>query len=231
MRLNGKISTCIVEEHLLVRRGIASIVKDFVRVGSVFEAGDEKELIRVLKGTRVDVVILDYYFRFGEFARTAEYILKNFPQTKILVLGMLDIDAGFMRWVETGVHGCLIENFDEAEIERAIYAVVDKDFYQSEQLSKRLKDYVVKARTELSGHVNVYLSGRETEVLKLICEEYCAKEIAEMLSISEKTVHTHRLNIMKKTGAKSSIGLLKYALTHRICSPNLEPLLNHAEYP
>jgi two-component system response regulator DegU len=125
---------------------------------------------------------------------------------------MHDSEKYILHMMEMGVQAFLLKNTEPDELERAIYSVVEKDFYHNELvasiLRKNIKDKKGGQRPVFG---NVDLSDREKEVLKLICRELTIREIGLKLFLSENTVRNHRVNIMEKVGVKNAVGLVKYA--------------------
>jgi DNA-binding NarL/FixJ family response regulator len=217
MNISKKLGICIVGENTLMRKGIAMILSNFTRIGRVSQAANERELIRELRNDEShDLVLLDADMRSPGAALIAEHLYRDYQEVKILAVGVTKNPRCIVHLLESGVHGCLLENVDEPQFEKAIYSVVDNDFYQDETVAKLVRDHVICN----SGHHHprTTLSSREQEILQLICREYDARQIGEMLYISEKTVHAHRLNILKKTKVKGTIGLLKFAVANGFLS-------------
>jgi two-component system response regulator DegU len=143
----------------------------------------------------------------------AEQLLKKFPDVKIIVLTSHDSEKYMLYMLELGVNSFLLKNTDPNELERAIYAVADNDFYHNELLNsvirKSLKDRLGSSRPIFKTEQPI--SEREREILKMICDEISLKDIANRLAVSEKTIQTHKLNIQSKLNVKSTVGLVKAA--------------------
>ncbi|HMJ69653.1 MAG TPA: response regulator transcription factor [Cyclobacteriaceae bacterium] len=214
MNVYRKLGVCIVGEYTLMRKGIALLLESFSRVGRVSQATNERELIRALRGNEApDLVLIDADMQIPGATLLAGHLYRDFPEVKIVAVGVSGNPDSIVHLIESGVHGCLLRSADETEIEKAIYSVVDNDFYQDETVSKIIREHVACSKVG-HNHGRTMLSVREQEILQLICKEYDARQIGEMLYISEKTVHAHRLNILKKTKVKGSIGLIKFALAN-----------------
>jgi two-component system, NarL family, response regulator DegU len=206
--MSSKISLYIADDHNIVRRGMARLLKSFNRVQEVVEASNGKELIALIKKKVPDAVILDIEMPVMGGIETAKYINEHFPSVKILVLTMHIEEVFISRLMEYGVHGFLSKSSEPEEVERALYSIVDKDFYRNE-----LMDNVSSRRPHLQEEdaYSSKLSTREIEILLLICQELTPGEISERLQISEKTFFNHRANILKKANVRSNVGLLKFA--------------------
>ncbi len=209
----SKINICLVDDHQIFRKALIRLLKTFKRTGEICEAGNGEECLRQVKKNKPHVVLLDLEMPIMNGTECAELLLKRFPNVKIIVLTMHDSEKYMMYMLELGVHSFLLKNTDPQELEEAISGVVDHDYYHNELLNSVIhKSLKSKAKQErpIFGS-NQVLSEREREVLKMICDEVSLKEISIRLSVSEKTVQSHKLNIQNKLNTKSTVGLVKAA--------------------
>jgi two-component system response regulator DegU len=207
-----KFKVYIADDHTLFRKAMVNLLKTFDRVAEVKDAENGKELLTLMKYEEPDVVIVDLQMPVMDGAETSEQIIKRYPNVKIIILTMHDSNKYILHMMETGVHALLLKNTEPDELERAIYAVAEKDFYHNELvvnvLRKNVKDKNASKRPNFKP---VDLSEREKEVLLLICKELTIREIGQKLSLSENTVRNHRVNMMEKVGVNNTVGLVKYA--------------------
>lgn len=207
-----KIDICVVDDHQIFRKAMVRLLKTFARVGDICEAGNGEECLKQVKEKGPQVVLLDLDMPVMNGKDCAEQLLKKFPDVKIIVLTMHDSEKYMVVMLELGVHSFLQKNTDPEELERAIHAVIDHDFYYNDLLNaaihRGMQGKVKRERLALGPRD---LTEREEEILKLICSEKSLKEIAHLLSVSEKTVQSHKLNIQSKLGVKSTVGLVKVA--------------------
>lgn len=210
---NNKIKVVIADDHALVRTGMIRLFSTFPRVGEIREAGNGKELVDICRLFQPDVALVDIEMPVMDGFGASEIILERFPDVKIIILTMHAGEDYIERFLSLGVHGFLSKNTNQEELERAIYAVVDKDFYHNEATSSTIRKLMANRGREMAPK-RVNLTPREIEVLSLICQEVPYHVISDKLFISEKTVHNHRTRIMRKIGAKSTVGLVRYAYTH-----------------
>jgi DNA-binding NarL/FixJ family response regulator len=189
------------------------LVKSFKRIGDVTEAGNGNECLELFKSNLPHVVLLDLEMPGMNGLECAEHLLQKYPDLKIIILTMHDSERYMAYMLELGVHSFLLKNTAPEELEKAIYSVYDLDFYHNDLLSsvirKSLKEKLKKERPNFGAKTE--LTDREREVLRLICEELSFKEISERLSVNEKTVYAHKLNIQEKLGVKGTVGLVKAA--------------------
>ena len=203
-----KLNIYIADDHTFVRKGMTRLLKTFSRVGEVAEASDGKELIALVKRTAPDVVLLDLEMPIMGGSETAKYMVDHFPNVKIIVLTMHTEEFFVLNLMEIGVHGFLSKNAEPEEVERAIYSVIEKDFYRNDIVNNAMLNGIKRT----SG-VNK-LSSREMEILLLICQEFTPTEISDRLQISEKTFFNHRSHILEKIDGRSNVSIVKYAYQH-----------------
>jgi two-component system, NarL family, response regulator DegU len=209
--MSKKLKVYIADDHTLFRKAMVNLIGSFEFVGEVKDAENGKALLALMKYEAPDVAIIDLQMPVMDGAETCENIVEKFPDVKIIVLTMHDSERYILHMMEMGVHAFLLKNTEPDELEEAIHAVVEKDFYHNDLvatvLRKNVKDKKVGHRPMFSSE----LSDREKEVVMLVCQELTIKEIGQRLSISENTVRNHRVNIMEKVGVNNMVGLVKYA--------------------
>lgn len=206
--MNSPIRVYLADDHPVVRKGMARLLKTFPRIKDVMDAANGRELLALIQHELPDAVILDIEMPTMGGVETARFIGENYPTVKILVLTMHTEEVFINKLMDLGVHGFLSKSVEPEELERALYSIVDRDFYRNNLVEEALGRYSRSAREEVYGKLSI----REVEVLLLICQELSPREISDRLQISEKTFFNHRSNILEKTGARNNIGLLKYAL-------------------
>lgn len=215
--MKDKIKVYIADDHTLFRKAMVNLLKTFRKIRLVKDAENGKELLNLIKQEPPDVAIVDLQMPVMDGTETCEHILQRHPDIKIIVLTMHDSENYILHMMELGVHAFLLKNTEPDELERAIYAVVEKDFYHNDLVAAVLRKNMKSKKTgQRPDFKNADLSEREKEILKLICRELTIREIGHRLSLSENTVRNHRANIMEKIGVKNAVGLVKYAYETRL---------------
>ena len=188
------------------------LLKTFSHIGEICEAGNGEECLKQVKEKRPMVVLLDLDMPKMNGKACAEQLVKKYPDVKIIVLTMHDSEKYMVAMLEVGVHSFLHKSTDPEELEKAIHSVIENDFYYNDLLNMAIfRSMQGKAKFEQPTLGSKKLTGREEEILKLICNEKSLKEIAHSLSVSEKTIQSHKLHIQNKLGVKSTVGLVKAA--------------------
>lgn len=210
---SSKIDICLVDDHHLFRIALCQLVQTFPRINEVTEAENGLKCLDLLEKKQPHVVVLDLEMPVMNGVECAEKLILKYPDLKIIILTMHDNEKSILHMIEIGVHSFLLKNSDPVELERAIYAVVDRDFYHNDLLvsvlRKSMRNQLKARRPDFSDAPG--LTDREKEVLRLICEDKSTKEIGSSLNISEKTVHTHKQNIQTKLDVKTTVGMVRAA--------------------
>ena len=207
-----QLKVYIADDHTLFRKAMVNLLRSFERVGDVKDAENGKELLALIKYETPDVVIVDLQMPVMDGSEASAQIIHKFPEVKIIVLTMHDSNKFILHMMDLGVHAFLLKNTEPDELEKAIYAVCDKDFYHNELVASVLRKNVKEKKVgQRPVFQSAELTEREKEVLLLICQEMTMKEIGQRLFLSENTVRNHRVNIMEKVGVNNIVGLVKYA--------------------
>lgn len=210
---SSKIDICVVDDHHIFRKAVCQLVKTFPRIREVTDAENGLKCLESVAKKQPHVVLLDLEMPVMNGVDCAEQLIRKYPEMKIIILTMHDNEKSILHMIEIGVNSFLLKNSDPIELERAISAVVDRDFYHNDLLvsvlRKSMRKQLKARRPDFSAAT--MLTEREQEVLRLICEDKSTKEIASMLGINEKTVHSHKLNVQSKLEVKTTVGMVRAA--------------------
>jgi len=212
--MTEKIKVAIADDQQLFRQGIISLLKEFDNIEIVFEAVDGKDLVSKMdkSAEKPDVILLDIEMPVMNGIEALKKIKSKGYDTKVIILTMHDEEEMVIHLIETGANGFLPKNEDIDNVVNAIIAVVDGDYYFNDKFSKGMLKSLIT-----DNHINPrfqdnQLNDIETEVAKLICEEFTNKEIAAKLNLSVRSVDGHRERILKKIGARNTAGIVMYAI-------------------
>ncbi len=202
------IKVYVADDHPIVRQGMVRLLSTFKGVGKAKEAANGKELLDLMDAELPDAVIIDVEMPVMGGIDAAKIISKRFPSVKILILTLHTEEVFINRLLDIGVNGFLTKSVEPDELERAIYAVVENDFYNNSIVENSKKK---NHKSNAEDHATK-LSTREIEILILICQDLTPGDISQRLQISEKTFFNHRAHILEKSGARSNVGLVKFAI-------------------
>ena len=202
----------LADDHTLIRRGIRKMIEEEDPFTVIGEVGDGLALLDFLKQDCPDLILLDISMPNLRGIEAIGEALKLCPAVKILILTMHKSEQYLCSAMRTGAHGYLLKEDSETELLPAIEQVMQGRIYISPFLAEEFSEDVIRACSKLQQVSEEPLTTRERQVLKLVAEGTTSREIAEMLSISKRTVEHHRANIMRKLDIKNSADLIKYAI-------------------
>lgn len=203
----------LVDDHKIVRKALKLFLANANKNFTVLEAGSGKEALDILQKQSFDLVVTDVNMPLMDGIELANLIRRSTPQSKVLALSMMNDEVNIKNMLKAGAKGYLLKDCDEAEFLLAVNTILSGGTYYSTQVKQAVMDSL--AVNQIS-EKSCILSKREKEILNLIFQEYTNGEIAERLFISQRTVETHKRNIMEKTGAKNLAGLVKFALKNNL---------------
>lgn len=211
-----KIKIVIVDDHKIMIAGIRAMLIGNNQVQIIGEANNAKSLFNLLdKGTIPDVLLLD--IKLGGNTNGIDIchsVKSSNPKVKSLMLSANTEEKYIIAALKAGAKGFLSKSCQKDELLEAVDAVKrDKMFFGKDISDTVISSYIRGVRGDAEFGDNP-LSTREFEIAKLLVENYSAKQIGETLSISPRTVESHKHNILDKLGLKSTIDLVKYAIKH-----------------
>ncbi len=207
------ITTLVVDDHPIFRNGISKILGGIPQISRCDVAVNGKAAIEAMEGYKYDVVFMDLQMPVMDGYQATDIIIKKFPETKVIIISMVDTKREVLEVLKKNVHGYILKSADENEITKAINKVLDGHTYLSDEINEVWAHYVMdRLRLEKAEPVCAELSAREKEVIRLLCAQLTTAEIADKLFISEATVKNHRARIMKKLNTDNAIGIAMYAV-------------------
>lgn len=199
------IRVLLADDHVLVRSGIRRLLEEMGGFEVVAEADDGAQAIEAAQRERPDVAVLDGSMPELNGLEAAAWMRDNLPQVRVILLTM-HADDGYVRAaLEAGAAGFLVKRSAPEELAVALRAVVAGHTYLSPAVSRTLIE-------ERVGGPRPQLTPRQREVLKLVAEGRSSREIAVHLSLSVRTVESHRADIMRRLGADDVTGLVRHAV-------------------
>ena len=202
----------LADDHVLIRRGLKKIIDGDPAYTVTGEVNDGIELIDFLAKKCPDLILLDVSMPNMRGIEAIKEAKKLCPETKILMLTMHSSREILCSAVKAGADGYALKEDSDVELLQAIGKCLQGEFYISPVLTKSLSADELKNICTKTAKSTEPLSVRERQILTLVADGNKSKDIAEMLSISIRTVEHHRANIMKKTGISNTAELIKYAI-------------------
>jgi DNA-binding NarL/FixJ family response regulator len=215
---NSKIKVLITDDHALFRTGVKTSLSHYPDIEFIGEAENGMQLLNLIKFLQPDVILLDIQMPIMDGIATLPEVKKILPNTKIVMLTMNDDVSMISKLMEIGANSYLTKNSDSETIYEAIKTVHTKEYFFNEYTNKAMLNGLRTKRVveTSSSSSEAELSEKEMQVLKLMCDEKSTKEIADIVDISPRTVEAIRDRLKLKTGAKSTAGLILYAVKHGI---------------
>lgn len=202
----------IADDHDVVRSGVRAILEARPGWEVVGETADGKSAISEAMKTRPDIVILDYGLPLVNGVEAARQIKARLPATEILIFTMHDTDSLVRDVLEAGARGFLLKSDARQLLLSAVESLANhKPFFTGKVSEALLEAYLSK-----SGSKRPVISSREKLVIQLIAEGKTNKQIADIVSLSTKTVETHRASAMRKLNLDTTAALIRYAIRNNL---------------
>jgi two-component system, NarL family, invasion response regulator UvrY len=215
-----KPGVVLVDDHVLLRNGLASLIRGFGEYEVLFEACGGKDLIRQLQNNRLpDIILLDINMPEMDGYDTACWLRRNFPEIKVLALSMYDTDSAIVRMLKNGAKGYVLKDIDAGVLKVALDSVLEKGFYYTDMVTGKLIHTISTLDDpEMRMRRLLALNERELEFMKLVCTEWTYKEIADRMYLSPRTIDGYRDALFEKLNIRTRVGLAMYAVRSGIVS-------------
>lgn len=213
----GPIKVALADDHVLLRSALAALIDGFGECKVIHQSGTGKDLILTLKsGVVPDVAILDLNMPDMNGFETAEWMRKNFPDVRVLMLTMYDSELSLIRLLQSGVRGFLKKDIHPSELKFAIQSVMQSGFYYSHNTTGKLVNLFRNSDGNVQPLQRAMLTEQEVNFLRLACSDLTYKEIAQRMSLNPRSIDTLRDQLFIKLDVKSRVGLAMIAIRHGI---------------
>jgi DNA-binding NarL/FixJ family response regulator len=210
------IRVLIADDHGIVRSGLRLLIDRQNDMKVVAEAADGVTALETTQAHRPDVAVLDVSMPRMTGLQAAREIRSHVPDTRVLLLSMHDDERYFLEGLEAGAAGYVLKRAADTDLIGAVRTVAGGRTFLSGDAQRALMDeWLEGGRPEPDDP----LTPRELEVVKLIAEAYTNRQIAETLKLSEKTVESHRANVLSKLGMRDRVELVRYAIRRGLVEP------------
>jgi DNA-binding NarL/FixJ family response regulator len=210
------IRVVIADDHGIVRSGLRMLIDRQRDMEVVAEADDGVEALEHAQAHRPHVAVLDVSMPRMTGLQAAREIRSHVPDTRVLLLSMHDDERYFLEGLEAGAAGYVLKRAADTDLIGAVRTVADGRTFLSDDAQRTLMDEWLENG---SPEPDDRLTPRELEVVKLIAEAFTNRQIAETLKLSEKTVESHRANVLSKLGMRDRVELVRYAIRRGLVEP------------
>lgn len=208
-----KLRILLAEDHETIRDGLKLLVNSQPDMEIVGEADNGRIALQLAQELLPDVVVMDVSMPELNGLQATKKLKQKCPQVKVLTLTRHTDDGYLQQLLQAGASGYVLKQSKSAELLRAIRAIGAGQKYLDAAITEKAVTQILSGKRAARGAApDANLSGRETEVLRLIAWGYINKEIATRLNLSIKTVEVHKANGMRKMGMKSRVDIVRYAL-------------------
>ena len=210
---NKMIKVIIADDHEIILDGLISLIKPEADIEVVGQATNGNQVKPLLTQHSVDLAILDIEMPELDGIDLTRHIRNHHPSVKVLILSMHSELRFIKKCIEAGSNGYILKNKGKEELVTAIREIAKGNDYFGEEVNKTL---ISSHRTQKTFN-EIRLTKREKEVLYLIANGSTTPIISKELRIGHSTVETHRRNLIDKTGAGNTKGLVKYGVENGFC--------------
>ena len=206
----------VADDHGIVRAGIRLLLERQSDLKVVAEAADGVEAVERALAVRPDLCILDVGMPRMTGLQAAREIRGHLPQARVLMLSMHDDEHYLFEALKAGASGYVLKREADQDLVDAIRAVGGGEAFLTNAAERSI---IREWMDEGAQGPAVPLTPREEEVVKLIAEAYTNTQIAQILHLSEKTVESHRANVLRKLGMRDRVQLVRYAIKRGLVEP------------
>ncbi|MFZ9387053.1 MAG: response regulator [Chitinophagaceae bacterium] len=217
MEKTNLLKVALVDDHILLRNALASLIDGFGNCKVIFQCSNGLELIEQIKlGKLPDVALLDLNMPGMDGMESSAWLQQNHPEVNVLMLTMYDSELTMIRMLQAGVKGFLKKDIHPSELKFAIQSVMQSGYYYSNHTAGKLIN-LFRHNTDGQMDLNkTVLSDEELRFLKLVCSDMTYKEIAQIMGMNPRTVDTLRDQLFVKLDVRSRVGLAMIAIKHGV---------------
>ena len=212
----NKIRVLLADDHTILRDGIRALLDDQADIEVIGEAEDGLSTVKMVAKLKPDVVIMDIAMPMLNGLEATRQIQRDYPQVKVLILTMHENEEYIRQVLAAGALGYVLKDAAAHDLLGAIRAVHRGEAVLSPAITRLVIEDYLRWGDIRPADISNGLTPREREILQLIAEGYTNKEIAEILSLSVKTIQSHRGNLMSKLDLHDRGELIKYAIQKKI---------------
>lgn len=205
------ITVFMMDDSLLVREGLKRIISPHAHIRIIGETNEPSTILQHIKTLKPSICMLEMDLCQQPLKDLIAEVVALSPSTKVLVLSDCDCELPIVMAVRSGISGYLHKKVSEEELLQALHTIAKGKSYFTPHISQILSNGILGL-----AQGSLALTNRELEILRLICKGRSNEQMADLLCIAEKTILTHRKNIMKKVGVKKSSELIVWAFDNHL---------------
>ena len=207
-----KTKILIVDDHPIVRQGLAELINHETDMVVCGQAEDISEAMKTIKTSKPDMVIVDILLKESSGLELIKDIKNLYPDLAVLALSMHDESLYAERALRAGARGYIMKAAATENVITAIRRIMDGQIYVSEKMTAKMMSKLVGQGPKAGAAAIDVLSDRELEVLRLLGQGFGTRQIADKLHLSIKTIETYRAHIKEKLNLEDSAEMLQYAI-------------------
>jgi DNA-binding NarL/FixJ family response regulator len=209
--MSALVRVLLADDHTLVRAGIRALLNELRGVQVVAEAGDGREAVELAKAHQPNLILMDISMKGLNGIEATAQVKRELPDVRVIILSMHASEEHVAQALRAGASGYMLKDAATQELALAVAAVMRGEAYLSPLISKQVVESYVQRRGADNGPLDM-LTSRQRQILQLIAEGKSTKQIAHLLSLSVKTVETHRAQLMERLEIRDVPGLVRYAV-------------------
>lgn len=207
-----KKTVCIVDDHVLLTQAIAELIntfKDFKVIGTY---NNGSSYIKDLEKNKFlpDITLMDINMPILNGIETTSFLTKKYPEIIVIALSVEADETSVLKMLRAGAKGYLLKDIAKEELKHALDEISLNGFYHDKNVSEILVNSLNKSPNKIA------IKEKEMDFLKLACSEMTYKEIADKMKLSPKTIDGYRNSLFEKLKVKNRVGLVLYAIKHKI---------------
>lgn len=211
------ITIGVAEDQIIFRKGLVDFLNSLTEVNVISEGNDGNHLLTALKEQNPDIIILNHNSLFDGVGFTKN-LRDKYPEVKIILMSARFDDKNILLAIENGANGFLSKDDDQPEIEKAVFGVIDSNYYVNDRVSKVLINNMkilskISPNSESDG---VKFTKDEMRILQMISKEFTTQQIADELCKSVRTIEKYRTKMLLKVGAQNTVGMIIYAIKNEL---------------
>lgn len=210
---DNKYKVALVDDHVLLRKGLATLIDSFDEFSVVFQADNGEQMQQKMDSDNLpDLVLLDINMPKMDGYASAMWLKQKYPLIKIMALSMYDNENAVIRMFKAGAKGYILKDCEPPELRSALLSIMERGYYYSELVTGKLIHSINKLDDDNDMRNMTQLNDREIQFLKFVCTEMTYKEIAERMFLSPRTIDGYRDALFEKLNIKTRVGLVMYAI-------------------